>query len=150
MCELIKKTRRKEFTGYKIVVINKETKAFYSSFTGQKYRINKLIAKAPKRCTFLTNSGWTNHRFNWEWKNSSFYKKDFDGFTTVFLRKKDLYKDLYDVIHIRQFKNIENLYISVVAKVTITGEIWESQYGAPSNIAFAGNIIKNIKVIKIL
>jgi len=143
MCEITGQTRRKEVKGYKIIAVDIKTGEFYSTFTGQKYILNEKIKEAPTICTTIVKDPWANVRAAPTWKIYKIYNKYFNGLTGIFRTKREMHW----VLRLSGFTPNDTYNIAIV-KVTLTGEIYTGYYGAAE--IFAGNIIKDIKIIKVI
>lgn len=142
MCTLVKKTRRKSVTGYKLVVQHKETGEFYSGFTGQKYEIGK-VALPPDRCKRLHNvwNPWLDEDLL---SRTAFYNKDYCGFTSITTSPMDIRQQLRYSMSV-VFGNYE----AVIVKVKLSGDIYESTWGEiyPKQ-TFSGNNIVSMEYVE--
>lgn len=142
MCTLVKKTRRKSVTGYKLVVQHKETGEFYSGFTGQKYEIGK-VALPPDRCKRLHNV-WNDDLDFIALSVLPFYKKDYEGFTSVVSHIDIIRRQLQD-----SPKDVFGPYNPVIVKVKLSGTIYKSTWGTWNVFeTFSGNNIVSMEYVE--
>ena len=143
MCEIIKKLRRKSISGYKIVA--HKDGSFYSTFTGQKYELNKPIKGIDEK-TFRMSSYWTPYiDTNLELiKECSFYQQSFINKTSVSLSYNEIF-ELGEEINMHLFAEYKD-YDIVLVKMTLGGDIYSAKFHSAIHM-YAGTQIKAIKIV---
>ena len=134
MCEILNRTRKKVFTGFKVA--HKIGNRYYSPVTGVEYKVGP-VTPTTKIIRSKTSGHWSSHILD---KDDSFFCKEMYGKTSVF---KSL-EDLANIIHVLSKKE-------VILKMTISGGIWKAKMvaGCFSSIpfikTFAGTEILSMK-----
>jgi len=133
MCKILKKTRRKSYTGFKIVC--KINGKYYSSVTGIEYKPGSVtpVDTIDESKTF---GYWSRHVLDPDMDSG--YCKEMHGKTCVFKEKSDA----LDFLNSRSKEQL--------VEMTISGEIWEAEmrclFGFMS--LFVGTEILSIKEIR--
>ena len=141
MCQIIRKTKRESFTGYKVVAVD-DKGDFYSTFTGQKYEIG-IVPAPPERAKRLS-SYWissldlTDRSFN----DLSLYKSEYAGHTAVFVNKEACSSLEYSIF-VNRYDTSKKI---ITVKMTISGNILECEYEDYS--VYAGTVIDKIEIVK--
>jgi hypothetical protein len=147
MCKVLKQTKRKKVTGYKVVI--KKNKKYYSPMTGIEYITNKKVTPVKTLEDYnkyehnRTNSDFLAP-FSWLLNDGflrTLYQKSAEGKTAIFKTKKDLHARYPDID--------EDL---VIIKMTLSRNICEGYYnggttGSSVNV-FMGEFIESIEEIK--
>lgn len=145
MCDINFKIKTKRKSGYKIVAVDKDNN-IYSIFTGQKYQLGK-VELPPLNAEPIVD--WNIQLFTKELNECTFYKKEYEGYTSVFANKDIATKYLNDKYVLKYRKNYFKLKL---AKFTFTGDTFKGnyQYGlraiSTANV-IAGNYIESIKIL---
>ena len=122
MCDLKRKSRRKEITGWKVVAVHDKTGEYYSSAMGFKYPEGRIpVIKVQTRLY----DGWARWILDEE---TACFSKNMRGRTTVFIRLRDakgLLRGSMDGM-------IDEYYFLKVIKATISEDIMLGIYeGVP-------------------
>ena len=138
MCKLIRKTKRKSFTGYKIAL--KIGGKYYSPFSGITYKPGPVpVARKPRKYAF------NGHVLN---PGEYFYLESFHGKTQV-CKTLVITKGNMKIMANDFGKQLnKNLYKQplVILEMKISGEIWESHWAGDST--FAGTHIDSMEEVK--
>ena len=128
MCILIRKTRKKSVTGYKIAL--KIKGRYYSPAAGIEYKVGpvKGVTKAGKNA--LEEWSWV---FN---PAEGFYSSRYFGKTAVYLSPERLKANIKESWH---------RYGACLLKMTISGDIWETDYSLGKT--FAGDHIDKMEEV---
>ena len=137
MCNLSKEVPKfKEFTGYKLVMRDRQTGDFHSTFTGQKYTKGWL----PKIRKALPVSKWAVLD-----ESAGFFREAMVGRTFVFV-------NLADAMELgrekRPYPGIKERFDFVVARATVTGKLLRGTYN--SGDGYAGRRIHFERVVRIM
>ena len=95
MCDLKRKSRRKEITGWKVVAVHNETGEYYSSAMGFKY--SKRNARVPNN-TVQKSLCRSWHDGILDPLRLNGYRKDMTGRTSIFLRKRDAVRFVFKIM----------------------------------------------------
>jgi len=131
MCKLIRKTKRKSFTGYKAV--RKINGKYYSYWTGVKYRVGpvkgtkKPLTNASPFSSFILDPG------------GSCNQPDYFGKTGAFKKKTDAKGE------VERYNRYGNS--ACVLAVRLGGEIWHVDNGGDA-VIFAGTVIDSMEEVK--
>ena len=140
MCNLLKTINREEITIYKIVAKKKGN--YYSTFTGQKYKIGK-VNKPKKKYKRLSEYWNTLLESKKKFKNIILFKPRFYGKTSGF----SIFDDALSLYRKMSQNRIKKGYQLVIVKMVLGGEIWLGEYDLKE--VFAANTIKEINELKI-
>lgn len=140
MCSISRKTRRKTVTGYKILA--EKNGKFYSSFTGQLFKVGK-VKLPPRGIVKRLWNGWNSNLDRIVLHKLPFYNKKFVGKTGVYKKLSSL----------NNFANFHRIQLTIgcnliLAKVTLGGNIYLGRHD-DSNI-FASDTVLEIKKIQTL
>jgi len=144
MCQIIKKLELEAISGYKIVA--HKDGSFYSTFTGQKYELNKPI-EGIKRRSLRMSGHWTAFLDLIKTRNVEsygFFNPDFKNKTSVSLSYKAI-KTLGHDINDNLFQENKK-YDIVLVEMTLGGDIYKGYYKSIPNI-YAGTLITKIEIL---
>ena len=140
MCDLHTKSRRKQFTGYKVVAKHKETGNYYSIAMGFQYKIGKVPIVEEQKQIGNAFCNTILHPLHVGWRNEMM------GRTAVFTK---LYQacgkrnDIYGNMHNRDL----DVYDIIIIKMTLRDSLMNGEYGWRDIVA--GKEIVEMKEFKI-
>lgn len=152
MCD-ITNVKSKTKVGYKVLAYDKDTKKFYSTFTGQEIGIGK-VPLPPVRCKRLSYA-WLDSLDDQSFKHSRCFKPEFVGKTSAFLSKyyamklrAELESENHDRVQYQSYRSLTTLEF-IVVKITFTGDVYEGLYSDTVGIisVIAGDTIESIEIV---
>ena len=132
MCTIYNKTNRQ--VGYKVIAVKDDK--FYSTFTGQEYKIGK-VPKCPNNGTRL--SDYWSSAVEFDLKSTMFYNRKYAGFSGAFIDKNSA----ISLLEYIKGLIINDNYNIIIAKVIFKGEVHIGDYCNSEIIA--GKEFKSIK-----
>lgn len=142
MCTVYFNTPSDVVEGYKVVAIKDDK--FYSSFTGQKFRVGR-VSKPPKYCKKLSDY-WA--LFNGVSLSARpFYNPSYIGYSSAFVEKADAQELLFRMTKFRAIEEDYTLIIVKVVFITALQGCYDIGYFKRNCPCIAGKLVTKIEVV---